>query len=76
MRRIVPLLILLAAALPLVAACQKTYDERPAGELGNAEPCDCEETCPDCICEKEGKAPAAAAPRVEGDSEGTSPGGL
>ncbi len=67
MRRILVTTILVAALLPLVVACQKTYDERPAGELENAEPCDCEEPCPDCICEDEGKP---RAPRGEGKGKG------
>ena len=73
MRRVVLLIILVAALLPLIAACQKTYDERPAADLGNAEPCDCEEPCPDCICEDKGEAPAGGAVADEG--EGESPGG-
>jgi hypothetical protein len=73
-RRIIPFLIVLAALLPLVAACQKKYGERAAGELANAESCDCEEPCPDCICEKEGEAPAGGT-AVESEGEGESPGG-
>jgi hypothetical protein len=66
--------IAVAALLPLVAACQKYPDEPPAGELVDAESCDCEEPCPDCICEKEGEAPAGGT-AVESEGEGESPGG-
>jgi hypothetical protein len=58
--------------LPLAAACRKSYDEPPAGELVEAEPCDCEEPCPDCICEEGGKGPASTA---ENEGERPIPGG-
>jgi hypothetical protein len=72
--RIIVTTILVAALLPLVAACQKSYEELPPGELVEAEPCDCEEPCPDCICEEPGEAPAPAT-AAENDAEGGNPGG-
>ena len=70
MRRILVTTILVAALLPLVAACQRSVNELPAGELVEPEPCDCEEPCPDCICEEGGEtlAPTTAA-ESEGESE-------
>jgi len=74
-RRILVTTILVAALLPLVAACQRSYYEPPPGEIVEAEPCDCEEPCPDCICEEGGKAPAPA-PAAESEGESAIPGGL
>ena len=48
MRRLILTLITAAALLPLVAACQKTFDERPAMDEAAAPSCDCEEKCLDC----------------------------
>jgi hypothetical protein len=65
---------MVAAWLPLAAACQRPNDELPAAELVEPEPCDCEEPCPDCICEEGAKAPAPAEP-AESEGEDASPGG-
>jgi hypothetical protein len=47
-RRLIPITILVAALLPLVAACQKTSEDRAAVDAEGAPSCDCEEKCPDC----------------------------
>lgn len=74
MHRIVVTTILVAALLSLAAACQKPYFEPPPGEFVEAEPCDCEEPCPECVCEDGGKTPAPAT-AAENDAEGGNPGG-
>ena len=67
MRRVFLAVVLVAALLPLVAACQKAYDERAAVEEEAAPSCECEEKCPECVCEEEGKPPA---PRGDGKGKG------
>lgn len=54
LRLSVPLVIVAAAALAAAGGCAKS-----AEEVIVVTECDCDEPCPDCVCEKEGKAGGA-----------------
>jgi hypothetical protein len=54
----------LAAALVAAWGCA-----RRAEEVIVVPTCDCEEPCPDCVCEEEGKV-GAAAPTAEAPASG------
>jgi hypothetical protein len=54
-------LIILAAARAAAGGCAKR-----AEEVIVVPTCDCEEPCPDCVCEKEGKAGGEAGTAERG----------
>lgn len=70
MRLFTVILLGAVVASPLALGCQKKVEERLVEEIETAEPCDCEEPCPECECEEEGPGRGAG-----GEGKGRGPGG-